>query len=62
MIRLLLAIVGGFAAWRYRGPIREYVNQQLPQRQQKAAEVFGDPAEKFDTAGRSPAERREGRV
>jgi hypothetical protein len=29
MIRLLLAVVGGFAAWRYRGPIREYVNQQL---------------------------------
>ena len=62
MIRLLLAIVGGFAAWRYRGPIREYVNQQLPQLQQKAAEVFGDPAKELDTAGRSPAERREGRA
>jgi len=33
MIRLLLAIVGGLAAWRYRGPIREYVIQQLPQLQ-----------------------------
>ena len=62
MIRLLLAIVGGFAAWRYRGPIKEYVNQQLPQLQQKAAEVFGDPANELDTAGRSPAERREGRA
>jgi len=29
MIRLLLAILGGLAAWRYRGPIKEYVNQQL---------------------------------
>jgi hypothetical protein len=61
MIRLLLAIVGGFAAWRYRGPIKEYVNQQFPQLQQKATGVFGDPAEKLDAAGRSLAEWREGR-
>jgi hypothetical protein len=60
MMRLLLAIVGGLAAWHYRGPIKKYVNQQLPQLQQKATEVFGDAAKKLAMAGRSaPAERRE---
>ena len=44
MMRLLLAIVGGLAAWHYRGPIKKYVNQQFPQLQQKATEVFGDAA------------------
>jgi hypothetical protein len=62
MIRLLLAILGGVAAWRYRGPIKKYVNEQLPQLQQKATEMFGDARRNLDTAGRSPAERPEGRL
>ena len=53
MIRLLLAVLGGWAAWRYRGPIKEYVNQRLPKLQEKAATVLDDAAEKFNTAGRS---------
>ena len=54
MIKWLLAVVGGLAAWHYRGPITEYVNQRLPQLQKKATTAFGDTAES--------AERREGRV
>ena len=37
MIRLILAIIGGLAAWRYRQPIKEYVNTQLPGIQKKTA-------------------------
>ena len=62
MIKLLLAVLGGLAAWRYRGPIKEYVNQQLPELQKKATTVFGDAADKLTTVGRSSAERREGRA
>ena len=66
MIRLILAILGGVAAWRYRGPIKEYVNKQLPEVQKKATQVFGEAADTFNSA-RPPArpsipERREGQV
>ena len=66
MIRLILAIVGGLAAWRYRGPIKEYVNKQLPEVQKKAAQVFNEAADKFNSA-RPPTrpsipERREGQA
>jgi hypothetical protein len=58
MMRLLLLALGGLAAWRYRGPIKEYVNQQLPELQKKAATLLGDAAGPRDTAGRSSARQR----
>jgi len=61
MIKWLLAVVGGLAAWHYRGPIKEYVNQRLPELQKKATTVLGDTAEKLNTAGRSSAGQHEGR-
>jgi hypothetical protein len=66
MIRLILAIVGGLAAWRYRNHIKEYVNNRLPEVQRKATQVFGEAAVKFNSA-RQPArpsipERREGQA
>jgi hypothetical protein len=66
MIRLILAIVGGLAAWRYRNHIKEYVNNQLPEVQRKATQVFGEAADKFNSARRparpSIPERREGQA
>ena len=62
MMKLLLAVLGAWAAWRYRGPIKEYVNRQIPEVQKKATTVFGDAAEKFNAARRSSAERREGQA
>ena len=66
MIRLILAILGGLAAWRYRGPIKEYVNNQLPGIQKKTAQIFGEAADKLNSA-RPPVrpsipERREGQI
>jgi hypothetical protein len=61
MIRLLLVILGGLAAWRYRGPIKDYVNQQLPQLQKKATTLVSDAAEQLHTAGRTSADSRESR-
>jgi len=59
MIRLFLVILGGLAAWRYRGPIKAYVNQQLPQLQKKASRLVNDAAEQLNTAARSSAGPRE---
>jgi hypothetical protein len=42
MIKLLLAVIGAWAAYRYRGPIKEYVNRQLPEVQKKATSVFAE--------------------
>ena len=66
MIRWILALVGGLAAWRYRNEIKEYVNDQLPVIQKKATEVFGEAVDKLNSA-RPPVrpaipERREGQV
>ena len=66
MLRLILAIIGGLAAWRYRRPIKEYVNTQLPEIQKKTAQIFGEAADKFNSARPSvrPSipERREGQI
>ena len=48
MIRLVFAIVGGLAAWRYRSLIKDYMNNQLPEVQKKATQVFGEAADKFE--------------
>jgi hypothetical protein len=50
MIRWILAIVGGLAAWRYRNQIMKYANDQLPVIQKKAAEVFGETVAKVNAA------------
>ena len=50
MIRWILAIVGGLAAWRYRNEIKEYANEQLPVIQKKATQVFGEAVDKFNSA------------
>jgi hypothetical protein len=59
MTRLFLVILAGLAAWRYRGPIKNYVNQQLPQLQKKASTLVNDAAEHLNTAARSSAGPRE---
>ena len=59
MIRVILAILGGLAAWRYRSHIKEYVNNQLPGIQKKSTQVFGEAADKVNTARHSFQERRE---
>jgi hypothetical protein len=41
MIRLLLVVLGGWAAWRYRDRIKDYATTQLPQVQKTATKVFG---------------------
>lgn len=69
MIRLLLVALGGWAAWRYRSHIKQYVNQ-LPQVQRRAAEVRGEGTEKIkeglqaapDMARPSPSAEREGQT
>ena len=50
MIRLMLAIFGGLAVWRYRSHIKEYATNQLPEIQKKTTQVFGEVADKFNTA------------
>jgi hypothetical protein len=39
MIRTLLLALGGWAAWRYRGQIKDYVQHQLPHVRARGAEV-----------------------
>ena len=53
MIRLLLLALGGLAAWRYRDPIKKYVNQQLPQLQKKATTLMGMTIEEASAKIRS---------
>ena len=62
MIRMLLVVLGGLAAWRYRGAIKEYLNQELPQLQKKATEMVSDAADQLSAVGRSSADRRERRA
>jgi hypothetical protein len=50
MIRWILAIVGGLAAWRYRSQIKTYVNDNLPGIQKKATQVLGEATDKFNSA------------
>ena len=50
MIRWILAIVGGLAAWRYRNEIKEYVNDQLPVIQKRATQIFGEAADQLKAA------------
>ena len=50
MIRVILAILGGVAAWRYRSHIKDYVNNQLPGIQKKSTRAFGEAADKINTA------------
>jgi hypothetical protein len=62
MIRLLLAVLAAWAAWRYRSQIKESVNQ-LPHAQKRAAKVLGDATETIKEAlpARRPlVGRREG--
>jgi hypothetical protein len=59
MIRLMLAILGALAAWRYRSHIKEYVNEQLPGIQKKATQVVGEAADKFNVARPSITGRRD---
>lgn len=61
MIRLLLIVLGGVAAWRYRTQIKEYANQ-LPHLQRKASDVVRDATAKLEEGASSPAASREGQV
>jgi hypothetical protein len=40
MIRTLLIVLGGWAAWRYRSQIKEYVQHQLPHVRARGAEAL----------------------
>jgi hypothetical protein len=46
MIRLLLIVLGGWAAWRYRDQIKEYANHQVP----RAKKALGEAADRIKAA------------
>jgi hypothetical protein len=62
MIRLLLAVLAAWAAWRYRDQIKESVNR-LPHAQKSVPKVLGEATETIKEglhARRPSAGRREG--